>query len=576
MKPSIRLEPVRSRLSSLALVLGLAGAVLLAGCATPADPRDDAKFQSYASATNRPVVRPVRSVSSFSDSLMCMDYLFREAEISTTLITSKQIPDFSTRVPVATKDMIITALSQMSRLSNAFRYVDYEVDIARQDTVQNLTTILLNNNQIQLQRPALYFSGAIAFVDQNVINNRFEVGTAASRLDTGYSKNRNATIIGLELHIGDFRSRTLIPGLDSANEVIIASGGQGLDLAGRIGNYGVQFNVGRDYAQGAGAAIRTLVELATIELVGKWARVPYWQCLTLEQTHPDFQRQLRDWYDQGSPLQHNKLVQRSLISHGYLGGNGTQLDEHSPEFRTALGRFQADTGMVVSGVVDFPTYERALRHFVSLGKDGKLVQIGWSPTSASPLANAADYQRPGGTSPYGPSAYGSAAPPRKISLQIENVLVGRSAFEVGEQIFLSASLSRASYLYCFLHEAGGKVMRLLPNATNPNALLSANQAIRIPDWMSPTPGFIMDSTSAGTERAGCFATDADVAGKLPQYLQAPALVPLRQTTSLEDINKAFASSLGADGYTFAGVQWQVGPKRAAAPAAAAAPPAAAR
>lgn len=576
MNPSIRLEPARSCLSSLTLVLGLAGAILLAGCATPADPRDDAKFQSYASATNRPVVRPVRSVSNFSDSLMCMDYLFREAEITTTLITSKQIPDFSTRVPVATKDMIITALSQMSRLSNAFRYVDYEVDIARQDTVQNLTTILLNNNQIQLQRPALYFSGAIAFVDQNVINNRFEVGTAASRLDTGYSKGRNATIIGLELHIGDFRSRTLIPGLDSANEVIIASGGQGLDLAGRIGSYGVQFNVGRDYAQGAGAAIRTLVELATIELVGKWARVPYWQCLTLDQTHPDFQRQLRDWYDSGSPLLHNKLVQRSLISHGYLGENGTQLDENSPEFRRALGRFQADTGMVVSGVVDFPTYERALRHFVSLGKDGRLVQIGWSATSDAPTASAADYQRPGGGSPYGPSAYGRAAPPRTISLQIENVLVGRSAFEVGEQIFLSASLSRASYLYCFLHEAGGKVMRLLPNATNPNALLSANQAIRIPDWMGPTPGFIMDATSAGTERVGCFATDTDAAGTLPQFLRGPALVPLRQTVSLEDINKAFAGSLGADGYTFAGVEWQVGPRRAPAPAAAAVPPAATR
>lgn len=573
MNPSIWPGLARARTGLLAPLAALAGALLLAGCATPADPRDDAKFQSYASATNRPVVRPVRSVSNFSDSLMCMDYLFREAQIPTTLVSSKQIPDFSTRVPVATKDMIITALSQMSRLSNAFRYVDYEVDIARQDTVQNLTTILLNNNQIQLQRPALYFSGAIAFVDQNVINNRFEVGTAASRLDTGYSKTRNATIIGLELHIGDFRTRTLIPGLDSANEVIIASGGQGLDLAGRISSYGVQFNVGRDYAQGAGAAIRTLVELATIELVGKWARVPYWQCLTLDQTHPDFQRQLRDWYDQGSPLLHNKLVQRSLVSHGYLGGNGTQLDENSQEFRTALGRFQADSGMVVSGVVDFSTYERALRHFVSLGKDGRLAQIGWSSGSDAPQANAADYKQPGVASPYGPAAYGAAAPPRKIDLQIENVLVGRSAFELGEQVFLSATLSRASYLYCFLHEAGGKVMRLLPNATNPNALLSANQAIRIPDWMSPTPGFIMDSTSMGTERVGCFATDTDVAGKLPQLLRAPALAPLREASTLEDITQAFGSSLGADAYTFAGVQWRVGPRRAATPAASAAPPA---
>jgi Domain of unknown function (DUF4384) len=566
----------RRRAMVLALIAALAALALLSGCSTPIDPRQHRQFQSYASTMNRPTLRPVRSVSSFSDSLMCMDRLFREAQIPTTLVTSKQIPDFSTRVPVATKDMIITALSQMSRLSNAFRYVDYEVDISRQDTVQNLTTILLNNNQIQLQRPALYFSGAIAFVDQNVINNRFDVGTSASRLDTGYSNNRNATIIGLELHIGDFRTRTLIPGLDSANEAIIATGGQGLDLAGRIGAYGVQFNVGRDYTQGSGGAVRTLVELATIELAGKWARVPYWQCLTLEQTHPDFQRQLRDWYDEGSPLVHNKLVQRSLMSQGYLSPNGLQLEPGSAEFVTALGRFQADTGMVVSGVVDFPTYERALRNFVVLGNDGKLRQVGWTPTNPNPLVTvAAGNQTSAGVRP---AAYGAPPPPRTIDLQIENVLVGRSAFEVGEQVFLSATISRASYLYCFLHEAGGTVMRLLPNATNPNALLTANQAYRIPDWMSPTPGFIMDSTSAGTERVGCFATDDDVTAKLPELLRATPLAALPNVRSLDSVNEAFTAALGASGYSGAGVQWRVVPKKAAAaatsPNAAATPPAA--
>ncbi|MDI3511571.1 MAG: hypothetical protein PWQ61_2336, partial [Betaproteobacteria bacterium] len=185
------------------LTASLLGVVfLIAGCSTPMDARKDAPFQSYAHMADRPTQRPMRSLSSFSDSLMCMDRLFRDAQIPTTLITSKQIPDFSGRVPVATKDMIVTAISQMSRLSNAFRYVDFEVDIARQDTVQNLTTLLLNSNQIQLQRPALYVSGAVSFVDQNVINNRFDVGTSASRLETGYSQNRNATIIGMELHLG--------------------------------------------------------------------------------------------------------------------------------------------------------------------------------------------------------------------------------------------------------------------------------------------------------------------------------------------------------------------------------------
>ena len=577
MKHSLQSRPVLPRWRALLSLVGIAAAVLLTACATPANVRDDAQFQSYASVADRPIARPVRSVSSFSPSLMCMDRLFREAQLPTTLIASKQIPDFSTRVAVATKDMIITALSQMSRLSNAFRYVDYEVDIARQDTVQNLTTILLNNNQIQLQRPALYISGAIAFVDQNVLNNRVDIGTSSSRLDTGLSNNRNATIIGLELHLGDFRSRTLIPGLDSANEVIIGNGGQGLDLAGRIGNYGVQFNVGRDYTQGTGAAVRTLVELATIELVGKWARVPYWQCLTLEQTNPNFQRQMRDWYDEGSPLVYNKLVQRSLISQGYLINNGAPMDENNPEFVAALGKFQADTGIVVSGAVDFETYERALRDFVALDAQGQMVRVGWSPTNPSPTGlNTAlplrAAQLPAAIRPVAP--YGTTPPARTIDMQIENVLVGRTAFEVGEQIFVSAALSRASHMYCFLHEAGGTVMRLLPNSTNPSSLTGAGLAIRIPDWMSPMPGFIMDPTSAGTERVGCFATDEDVTAKLPTQLAAPALAALPGVASLDAVNDAFVKTLGPDGFSSAKVQWSVVPKRPAAPVAVATPPAA--
>ena len=81
---------------------GLSTVIVLAGCATPMDARKDAQYQSYGNAASRPTVRPVRSVSSFSDSLMCMDQMLREANITTTLVTSKLIPDASLRVPVAT------------------------------------------------------------------------------------------------------------------------------------------------------------------------------------------------------------------------------------------------------------------------------------------------------------------------------------------------------------------------------------------------------------------------------------------------------------------------------------------
>lgn len=538
-------------------LLGLA--LFVAACSTPMDARKDAPFQSYAHMADRPTQRPMRSLSSFSDSLMCMDRLFRDAQIPTTLVTSKQIPDFSGRVPVATKDMIITAISQMSRLSNAFRYVDFEVDIARQDTVQNLTTLLLNSNQIQLQRPALYVSGAISFVDQNVINNRFDIGTSASRLETGYSQNKNATIIGLELHLGDFRTRTLIPGLDSANEVIVGTGGQGLDLAGRISDYGWQFNVGRDYTQGSGAAMRTLIELAMIELAGKWARVPYWQCLTMDQTHPGFQRQLRDWYDEGDVNVHQALVKKSLTSSGYLNAQTRDLPITHPTVRSALAKYQADQGMVVTGELNFATYERSLRNYVTLGEDGQFIRIGWLPDSAQPpVPNVHDGQVT--ASPLG-APLGAEPDPLRIDMQIENLVADKTVFEQGTQIFLSATVSRNAHLYCFMEQAKGGLMRLLPNPVNSSSQVSAHQAVRIPDWMVPNPGFVLDAGAPGQESVMCVASDNDLQTRLPEALQGPGLRPVEGMTGMQSVRDAFRAAAADQGITEQTLSWRVLPRR---------------
>ena len=532
---------------SLRLLVPALTTLLVAGCSLPINPARDAEFQSYASMSSRPVTRPVRSISSFSDSLMCMDKLFQEARVPTTLISSKSIPDYSTRVPVATKDMIITALSQMSRLSNAFRYVDFEVDIARQDTVQNLTTILLNNNQMQLQRPALYVSGGMSFVDQNVINNRMQLGTSATRFESGASTNRSATVVGLELHLGDFKSRTIIPGLDSANEVVIGNGGQGLDLSGRIGKYGWDFNVGRDYAAGTGAAVRTLVELAMIELTGKWARVPYWQCLTLEQTHPAFQRQLREWYESNDSLTRQRLIQRSLMAQGYLPRSETLLLANSPILREAIGKFQADQGMVVTGIIDYTTYDRVLRNFVKLDEEGQFKRIGW--TNARMEKEQGDDTVP------------DTSAPLKIDLAIENPVIDKTRFYSGTPLFLSVRLSRASHLSCYHASPQGNVIRLLPNMSNPASLVSANQTIRIPDWMSPNPPFVLDTGVPGTESAICVATTEDPMQKLPATYRVPALTLIKGANGVEGVRQQFEQALGKDAIAYQTLNWQVLPKQ---------------
>jgi Domain of unknown function (DUF4384) len=601
-------------------LLALAAAFLLAACATPYRPDEgDARFASQVAPLNRPLTQPTRSFSSYSVALGCMDRLLRDMRMPTTLITSKNIPDPSGKVTVATKEMIITALSQMSRTSGAFRYVDYEVDLIRQDTVQNLTALLIGANQLQIQRPALYVSGAVTFADINVASNDADVGTSASRLETGYSRNRSGTLIGLELHLGEFRTRTLIPGIDTANEVVISNSGWGVDVAGRIGSYGVQFNVGKEFNQGTSGAVRTLVELGVIELVGKWSRVPYWQCLSLDQTHPDFQRTLMDWFRDEDGAQLAKNIQAMLHTRGYLPN--AQADAIA--FKQAVVRFQTDQDIVPHGQLSFELYERLMRDFVQIDAQGKFNRIGWEQRTRPALAlireglTSIEIPKPfvqaltgtgteasTGTSTSTVAALSSAASTgtvsasatstgtstsiasiaqdisaNRIEMKIENLpspanRMGTS-FEVGEQLFMSAVLGQTAHMWCYYEDALGHSMRIYPNGTHRHSLTQANRAIRLPDWMTPNPGFYIEATDPGSEEVTCIALpqDALATPNLPPILAA-ASFELLKSVSLAQIKAAFEKLSPSSPLMSASVKWTVRRKVAATPAVASTAPAA--
>ena len=544
-------------------LLYAAATLALAACASPPlDMRPAAGLFDQAPIENRPVTRPLRAITSFSESLACMDRMLRDQGVGTTLIASKSIPDPTGRAGAAVQAMIITALSQMSQVSNAFRVVDYEVDIVRQDTVQNLTGLLLNANQMNLQRPALYVSGAVSYVDQGIVRNSEQLGTSASRLETGYSASWNATLIGLELHLGDFRTRTLIPGLDSANDIVFGARGQGFDVAARIGRYGVQFNLSRATAMGSGAAIRTLVELGTIELVGKWARVPYWQCLMLDRTNPAFERQFRDWFQaiekesSGAPLgiaspdQRVVYTKRALAAAGYFDG---PIDaSRTPAFKQALARYQSDHRLVVSGDITFETFRNLFTDYVAIDDQGQLQRVGW------------DRIEPVGQ-------------PLTLELDIANQKFVAGEFDHGERIYLTATLSREAHLYCFYQDTKGRVSRLFPNPFQRDGAVPGNRLLRIPDWLVMNPGFSLRAGAPGLEAMRCYASERDLWAELPEPLRGTAILPLAGVDSLRAVDGAMAEVGAAHPMAIAQVQWHIkpAPQQAATPASGPQAPAAA-
>ena len=490
-----------------------------------------------------PLVSPTKSASAMREGLACMDRMLAAEQVPSTLIAVKSIPDPSGLFSTGTKDMVITALSRMSRTSQAFRVVDYEVDALKQDTVQTMTSLLLNNGQIELRKPQIYVTGSISFGDKTVVSKRRSIGVSTANTDTGYSWDVLGSVVGLDLHLGDMNSRTLYPGLDSANELVVATGGKGVELGGRatglprhIYRMGVQYEVNADNNQGAGAAVRLLVDLATIELVGKWAKVPYWQCVDYEQNHPEFKRQMRTWFEDQSVTDRITLAQRVLQSQGTWKGGIDGKD--STLLRNAIASYQASMDLTPVGVVNFETYSGLLRNYVGMSAEDKLA------SSYSPQSD--DLQPREHALPMNTPAHDGLA----------LALLGQkeSKLQVGSSVVVRVAPARTGFLYCYYKDAANVVTQIYPNPQQQAVVAQGNMGLMVPD-VSQANSFLIEAARPGVEQVYCATTAKPLTGRIAAALTDAKLSPIPNVTTIDAVQQQISAQEGVIAQST--LQWEV-------------------
>ncbi len=516
----------------------------LAGCAINPGLSDRKDIIEKGITEQSPLVSPTKSASAMREGLACMDRMLAAEQVPSTLVAVKTIPDPSGLFSTGTKEMLITAFSRMSRTSQAFRVVDYEVDALKQDTVQTMTSLLLNNGQIELRKPQIYVSGAISFGDKTVVSKRRSIGVSTANTDTGYSWDVLGSVVGLDLHLGDMNSRTLYPGLDSANELVVATGGKGVEIGGRatglpkhIYRLGVQYEVAADNNQGAGAAVRLLVDLAAIELVGKWAKLPYWQCIDYEQNHPEFKRQMRAWYEEQSSADRINLAQRVLKAQGVWSGAVDGND--STALRNALATYQASLDMTPVGTVNFETYAGLLRNYVGMSADDKLASS-YSPGNAEDLK---------------PREH--ALPPNEPAHDgLRLALLGHKEpkLPIGSSVVLRVAPARSGFLYCYYKDAANVVSQIYPNPQQQAVVAQGHMGLMVPD-VSQANSFLIETARPGIEQVYCAMTAKPLTGRVPAALTDAKLAPIAGATSIEAVQQQVQAQEGVIAQST--LQWEV-------------------
>jgi hypothetical protein len=475
----------------------LAIAALLGGC----QPRPE-----LATTAVQPRTAPVRNIGSFNEALRCMDDMFLAQGKKDIYITTAGIPDATGLIAAGTKEMFISAVSKMSAKSGAFRFVDYD---PTQTDVQILSEIV--GLREDFVAPSYYVRGAITQLDSGVLSSSESGGLSLPSLDLAVSRDQVVSVVSMDLNVGKLVTRQILPGISAANSIAVVQAGKGADLGGLIGKAGLSFNVSINRSEGFSQAVRNLVELSTIEILGKLTRVPYWECLSIEPTNPTFKAEARDWFDTMNLDEREEFARMALIRAGYLDlGDAVN---PAADLTNAVARYQADNDLVPSGRLDFDLYYRLL------ATDAR--QRGPGPAAPAPVT----------------AALATVSAARELPRVILSTSRGpQPAYRVGEMTTVRIQPTEDAYVYCYYQDSNSKVSRIFPNRFQPDALVLARALLEVPPGGGNS--FFIEFDKVGGEIIACLASNLEVGLNLPEALKAQDLEPL-PVSNIDDVVTAF-------------------------------------
>ena len=464
----------------------LAATLALSGCMT-APPK--------AYTIQQPQTAPMRNLTSMDLALSCLDRQLRDHNVPHKRLTSPGIPSRAGDKLVLGSglDMLKTSIGQLS-LSNVYTFMDLSAIstpgvINGEANYRPLDVNAINtwgrymgDHHLAFSFPDRIITGSISQADNNVTSDQVSGGldaggTGNAQAGVGGSMNQGVTVVTVDMQILDIPSLEVVSGLTTKNSIAVVRSSTGADLSGHVSALGAHFNVNLDRTEGMHQAVRILIQLGTVELLGRLAGVPYEQCLTGETVQANAVGKAQEAFDDMETDVRTRFVQQQLSMLADSGKPG-----HPPYYtgplngvedsitRNAIARYQKDAGLVASGRVDLDLY-RSLQHRLD-------------NTPAKPIPSVPQ-------------------PPVSTPLLTLQAVPG-SVVKPGTTLAVNLSVDRDAHVQCFLQNDKQEIFRIFPTAEQPDDLLMAGMTVTAPSPASPRQ-IVMDTL--GLENIGCVVSD---------------------------------------------------------------------
>ncbi len=523
-----------------------------------------------------PDTLPVRNVTGFSDGLRCMDDMFLKFGIGRGdyVLMIEELKDKTKKVNAGTRQMMLTAISDMTRRSGALRVNTYGADSG------NLISFLSENGNkgVYANVPAFDIIGSISQYDDSVYKKQADAsaelaGTVSGSTvggGGGKSASSSVTFMTVDLSVITAHNLALLPGVTTRNSVSLFNRGSASSYDAGISKTGISFSFSSDTKDAVGQSLRGLIELSTIELVGKLVKLPYWNCLGMDPNHPDIQNEISDWFFQ---LSNTKILHRTLkLQLALRGLYKGKIDESiDDEYIRGILILKEALGLPKTPSIDANFYSAFLNN-VPVGTDASKLaytkqrqaekeSVAKAKNSKSKKNSVAKAVKPKKPEPSPEPTKVAAKPEQKTeqtaaakpSMQLNlKSDVDLASAKLGDTFNLSISANQDGHLACYF-QRGEAMVKVFPNRFADGSLLKATKQFQLPN--SDVFSFVVDKSA---EQIHCFLTPAQVepallAKHMPEQLNGPDFAPI-QGLGFADVKAAYGRALGNQ-YAYNSVQF---------------------
>ncbi|MGH1426369.1 MAG: DUF4384 domain-containing protein [Arenicella sp.] len=510
--------------------------VLLSGCLSSSVIKDVEKNASHLRAG--PKQLPHKNITDFSDSLHCMDDLFISFGVGRGdyAMLVEELKDKTTKVNAGTRQMMISAISEMTKRSGALRLVTYGADAGNLISFINESGKKGTYDSI----PAFDIIGSISQFDDSIYRKQSDISSeiagtnngSSLGLGGGTSASSSVTFMTLDLGIITSHDLSIMPGVHTKNTVELYNKGSSTSFDAGISKTGVSYSFSANSKDATGQALRGLIELSTIELIGRLTKLPYWNCLGMDGTHPTIQQEISDWYFQLAQMQIlHRTLKLQLATRGYYSGN---IDEEiSEEYLISVLEYKKRLGLPPIPAVDLNFY-RAFLNETPVSVDPSM--LAYTKKGQKWLDERDQLAKDAKNKKQRKKIEQSNPPTEPIKLGLASVSE-KSVFNVGDEVFVTISSNTNGYLNCYFQREDAYV-RVFPNRFSADGYISANGNIQLPD--SNAYSFIADNA---VEKIHCFLAAKNIDQDLPALLKVNDLeqLPIESIDIIENAYKTITN-----------------------------------